>query len=129
MPRSSTPKDDSARRTRDPRRAEILREARILGAAALLVLVLVSLLAYDPAQPAGGLVGRLGQWLAGGTFWLLGLSAFLLIPLTLYWLGLALSRRGMERHLERGAGLLQVLLAVSAGLAPAIATRRCATLQ
>ena len=130
MPRSTTlKKDESARRTRSPRSAEILREARILGAAALLVLVLVSLLAYQPAEPAGGLVGRLGQWLAGGTFWLLGLTAFLLIPLALYWLGLGLFRRGMERNLERGGGLALVVLAVSAGLALTVATSRFAPLQ
>ena len=117
------------RRTRDPRRTEILREARILGAAALLILVLVALLAYDPAEPPGGLVGRLGQWLAGGTFWLFGLTAFLLIPLALYWLGLGLFRRGMERNLERGGGLLLVVLAVSAGLALTVATSRFAPLQ
>ena len=117
------------RRTRDPRRTEILREARILGAAALLILVLVALLAYDPAEPPGGLVGRLGQWLAGGTFWLFGLTAFLLIPLALYWLGLGLFRRGMERNFERGGGLLLVVLALSAGLALTVATSRFAPLQ
>ena len=129
MPRSTTPKDESARATRDPRRAEILREARHLGAAALLLLVLVALLAYRPAEPAGGLVGRLGQLLARGTFWTFGLAAFLLIPLALYWLGLALFRKGMERNRERAGGLALVILALCAGLSLAVPSTRLVPME
>ena|SRR5690349_9188661 len=116
MPRTTTPKkDESAPKARDPRRAEILREARLLGGAALLLLVLVSLLSYDPAEPAGGLVGKLGHLMARCTFGLFGLTSFLLIPLALYWMGLAFFRKGTERSGERAAGLALVVLGVCAG--------------
>jgi S-DNA-T family DNA segregation ATPase FtsK/SpoIIIE len=128
MPRTHTPKDESARKARSPRRAEILREARLLGGAALLLLVLVSLVAYDPRHPAGGLVGKLGQWMARGTFWMFGGAAFLLIPLSLYWMGLAFFRKGMERNRERAAGLVLVVLGVSSALALTISSTRYAPL-
>jgi len=124
MSRTTIPKEESARKTRDPRRAEILREARLLVGAALLLLVLVSLLAYDPAEQAGGLVGKLGQLMARGTFFLFGLSAFLLIPLALYWMGIAFFRKGKARAGERAAGLALVVLGISAGLALTISTSR-----
>ncbi len=129
MPRTSTRKDDSARIAADPRRAEILREARILGGGALLVLLLVALLSYDPALPPGGLVGRLGHLLARGTFYVLGLTAFLVVPLSLFWLGLRFFRRANARSWERGSGLALVTLSLAAGLALTVQTSRYAPLH
>ena len=129
MPRTTTPKkDESAPKARDPRRAEILREARLLAGAAFLLLVLVSLFSYNPQEPAGGLVGKVGQLLARGTFWGFGLTAFLLIPLALYWMGLAFFRKGMDRAGERAAGLTLLVLGVCAGLALTVSTSRYAFL-
>jgi S-DNA-T family DNA segregation ATPase FtsK/SpoIIIE len=129
MSRTTIPKQDSVRKTRDPRRAEILREARLLGGAALLLLVLVSLVAYDPAEGSGGLVGKLGQLMARGTFYVFGLTAFLLIPLALFWLGLAFFRKGRARAGERASGLTLVVLGVSAGLALTISSSRYPPLE
>jgi S-DNA-T family DNA segregation ATPase FtsK/SpoIIIE len=128
MPRAATPKEESVPKKRDPRRAEILREARLLGGAALLLVVLVSLLSYDPAVPAGGLTGKVGQLLARGTFWLFGLTAFLLIPLALFWMGLAFFRKSMERNGERAAGMALVVIGMAAGLALTIQSSRYAPL-
>jgi DNA segregation ATPase FtsK/SpoIIIE-like protein len=129
MSRTTIPKQDSVRKSRDPRRAEILREARLLGGAALLLLVLVSLVAYDPAEGSGGLVGRLGQLMARGTFYVFGLSAFLLIPLAMYWMGLSFFRKGKARAGERASGLALVVLGLAAGLSLTISTSRYPPLE
>ncbi len=128
MPRSPRHSDTGAPPTRSPRRAEILREARLLAAAAGMLLLLVALLAYDPARPPGGVVGSVGQFLARWTFRVFGLSAFLLLPLSLYWLGLAFFRRAAERPWERGTGLVLVVLGTAAGLALSVETSRYASL-
>src|SRR5688572_10194983 len=129
MPRTTTPKkSESVPKARDPRRAEILREARLLGGAALLLLLLVSLFSYAPQQPPCGLVGKVGQLMARGVFWCFGMAAFLLIPLALYWMGLAFFRKGSERAGERATGLTLLVLGVCAGLALTVSSSRYAFL-
>jgi DNA segregation ATPase FtsK/SpoIIIE-like protein len=108
----------------DPRRKELLREARLLGAGALLVLLLAALLLYDPSAPRGGAVGTVGRFLARWTFAGVGLTAFLLLPLGIYWLGLSFFRRPTTRPWERGVGLLLLAVSFSAGLALWVQTSR-----
>ena len=128
MPRSTPRKDDSARAPRDPRRREILREARLLCGGALLLLLLVALLSYDPTGAAGGLAGKVGQFLARWTFRVFGLTSFLVVPLSLFWIGLRFFRRGQTRPWERASGLVMVTLAMAAGLALTVETTRYASL-
>ena len=105
----------NTKKTLDPRRRDLVREAMLVGALAVELLLVVALVVHGP-NPSGpaNLVGAVGRFLAGVLYTGFGIVSFVLLALILYVTVLALVRRSVDAAKLRTAGVALLVLGACA---------------